>query len=227
MRTNQTKGSGPTSPRSLSAPRSNNHPPNHVVPINPIATLSHKDKLLLAETFKKTPSKQVISPAAAFRFNPQDYLFDLEDDETNIIVENNVIKAASMLCTTHSNMFVPFHDHNDIYSSCWKASWESYYRTLRRYIAIIIVYVIIVIFVGLSHVLLTHMFLLDVTFMYEFLLTYRQFTTPQALMDLLFARYDTFHYIITILPFFSFHWSSKLFYARTSSDVCWGIWSFP
>lgn len=82
------------SPRSFSAPRSANHH-NHVTTvINPIATLSHKDKLLLAQAFKKTPSKQAIS--AVPRFNPQDYLFDLEDDETNIIVENNVIKAASM-----------------------------------------------------------------------------------------------------------------------------------
>lgn len=90
----QKKAGTVSSPRSHSTPRSNH---NHVVTIvNPIATLSHRDKLFLTEALKKAPSKQAITPPP-FKFNPQDYIFDQEDDETNIIVDGNVIKAASTI----------------------------------------------------------------------------------------------------------------------------------
>jgi hypothetical protein len=93
LTTQSDKAATLTSPRAHSTPNKHKRQTNHVVTVvNPIATLSHKDKLYLTEILKKAPSKNTISP---FKFNPQDYLFDQEDEETNIIIDGNVIKAAS------------------------------------------------------------------------------------------------------------------------------------
>lgn len=112
------KANALSSPRSHSTPRSTHTTP-HAHPVNPIVTLSHKDKLLLTSQdkflltsqdsgLKKAPSKQAISaastiPPPSFKFSPQDYVFDQDDQEDNIVLDGNVIKAASM-CLSSFNL---------------------------------------------------------------------------------------------------------------------------
>lgn len=94
-------GVGSILTRSYSTSRVRRPTKELITVVNPLATLSQKDKMYLAQALKRAPSNRAMAPSTPppvshTRFKSADYLFDKEDDDTNIIVENNVIKAASM-----------------------------------------------------------------------------------------------------------------------------------
>ena len=92
-----------TSPRTHSNARSPSNTNEVVIVVNPLASISMKDKMYLTQALRKVPSTKAVPSPPTQRFKSADYLFDKEDDETNILVDGNVIRAASMysfICLT-------------------------------------------------------------------------------------------------------------------------------